>query len=213
MPKNRPLPMTREESGGRQLDVILVTGDAYVDHPSWGVALIGRWLETNGYSVGIIAQPDCNDVADFRALGEPRLFWGITGGNMDSMVNKFTPARHLRKNDAYSPGGATGMRPDRATIPFVARARSAYKGVPVVIGGIEASLRRTVHYDFWQDRIRGSILLDSKADLLIHGMGERQIIEIAKRLARGKTSRPAGTSQGSPMWSAPTSRSSPSAAA
>ena len=186
MPKNRPLPMTREESGGRQLDVILVTGDAYVDHPSWGVALIGRWLETNGYSVGIIAQPDCNDVADFRALGEPRLFWGITGGNMDSMVNKFTPARHLRKNDAYSPGGATGMRPDRATIPFVARARSAYKGVPVVIGGIEASLRRTVHYDFWQDRIRGSILLDSKADLLIHGMGERQIIEIAKRLARGQ---------------------------
>jgi uncharacterized radical SAM protein YgiQ len=178
--------MTSEECGGEPLDVVLVTGDAYVDHPAWGVAAIGRWLEAHGYSVGVIAQPDWEDVEAFRVLGRPRLFFGITAGNMDTMVNKYTAARKLRCKDAYSPGGEAGRRPDRATIPFVGRARQAYPGVPVVIGGIEASLRRLVHYDFWQDRIRGSILLDSKADLLVYGMGERQVVEIADRLAAGR---------------------------
>ncbi len=178
----RFLPMTLEETKGKQLDVVLVTGDAYVDHPSWGVSAIGRWLEAHGYSVGIIAQPDWSDPASFQALGEPRLFFGITAGNMDSMVNRYTASKRLRSADAYAPGGEMGHRPDRATIPYVARARQAYPGVPVVIGGIEASLRRLVHFDFWQNRIRGSILMDSKADLLVFGMGERQILEIARRL-------------------------------
>lgn len=180
------LPMTAEEVGGRQLDVILVTGDAYVDHPAWGVAVIGRWLEAHGYSVGIIAQPDWRDPEAFRHLGAPRLFWGVTAGNMDTMVNRFTASRRLRCNDAYSPGGEAGRRPDRATIPYTSMCKAAFPGVPVVVGGVEASLRRLVHYDFWQDRIRGSILLDAKADLLVHGMGERQILEIARRLDRGQ---------------------------
>ena len=180
-----PLPMTRQELGDGQLDVILVTGDAYVDHPSWGVAVIGRWLENHGFRVGIIAQPDWRDVSSFQVLGRPRLFFGVTAGNMDSMVNRFTPQRHRRKRDAYSPGGAIDMRPDRASIPYTSMVRQAFPGVPVLLGGIEASLRRSVHYDFWQDRIRGSILLDAKADLLVHGMGERQVVEVAKRLRRG----------------------------
>lgn len=182
----RFLPMTREEAGG-QLDVVLITGDDYVDHPSWGVALIGRWLEAHGYSVGVIARPDPNDVASFRVLGEPRLFFGITAGNMDSMVAKYTASKRIRSSDAYASSGEVGDRPDRATIAYTARARQAYKGVPVVIGGIEASLRRLAHYDFWQDRIRGSILLDAKADLLVHGMGERQVLGIAETLSRGGT--------------------------
>ncbi|MCP4808738.1 MAG: YgiQ family radical SAM protein [Proteobacteria bacterium] len=182
----RPLPMTPEETRG-QLDVILVTGDAYVDHPSWGIAAVGRWLEAHGYSVGIIAQPDWNSPDAFRALGKPRLFFGITAGNMDSMVNRYTASRRLRSTDAYAPGGLAGQRPDRATIAYTGRARQAYPGVPVVVGGIEASLRRLVHYDFWQDKIRGSILLDAKADLLVYGMGERQIVEIAHRLDAGHT--------------------------
>lgn len=181
------LPMTREEAGDAQLDVILVTGDAYVDHPSWGVAAIGRWLEAHGFSVGILAQPDWRSVEAFRALGRPRLFFGVTAGNMDTQVNKFTASRRLRSNDAYTPGGQVGFRPDRATIPYVSRVKQAYSGVPVVIGGVEASLRRLVHYDFWQDKIRGSILLESKADLLVYGMGERQVVEIAQRLRAGKT--------------------------
>lgn len=180
------LPMTLEEAGNEPLDVVLVTGDAYVDHPSWGVAAIGRWLEAHGFSVGIIAQPDWTDVASFRALGRPRLFFGVTAGNMDTMVNRFTAARHIRSNDAYAPGGKGNQRPDRATIPYVSKCRQAFPGVPVVIGGIEASLRRLVHYDYWQDRIRGSILLDSKADLLVYGMGERQVLEIARRLDAGQ---------------------------
>ena len=154
--------MTPEETGGRQLDVVLVTGDAYVDHPSWGVAAVGRWLEAHGFSVGIIAQPDWQDVDAFRVLGRPRLFFGVTAGNMDSMVNRYTASRRLRSKDAYAPGGEMGLRPDRATIPYVGKCRQAFSGVPVVIGGIEASLRRLVHYDFWQDKIRGSILLDSQ---------------------------------------------------
>ncbi len=177
--------MSLEETGGRQLDVVLVTGDAYVDHPSWGAAAIGRWLEAHGYSVGIIAQPDWTRAEAFRVLGRPRLFFGVTAGNMDSMVNRYTASRRLRSDDAYAPGGRAGLRPDRATIAYTGRCRQAYPGVPVIAGGIEASLRRLVHYDFWQDRIRGSILLDAKADLLVYGMGERQVLELARRLEAG----------------------------
>jgi uncharacterized radical SAM protein YgiQ len=161
------LPMTAEEAGHRPLDVILVTGDAYVDHPAWGVAAIGRWLEAHGFSVGIIAQPDWRNPDAFAALGRPRLFFGVTAGNMDTQVNRFTASRRLRSSDAYSPGGQVGLRPDRATIPYVSRVKQAFPGVPVVVGGVEASLRRFVHYDFWQDKIRGSILLEAKADLLV----------------------------------------------
>jgi uncharacterized radical SAM protein YgiQ len=181
----RPLPMTMHENSGKQFDVILITGDAYVDHPAWGVAVIGRMLQGEGYSVGIIAQPDWKDVEAFRQLGRPRLFFGVTAGNMDSMVNHMTSARHRRDKDAYSAGGETGLRPDRATIPYTAMAKAAFSGVPVVIGGIEASLRRMVHYDFWSDKLRGSLLLDSKADLLVYGMAERTIVEIAKKLDSG----------------------------
>ena len=181
---SRFLPMTREEAGG-QLDVVLVTGDAYVDHPGWGAAAIGRWLEDHGYSVGVIAQPDWDDVEAFRVLGRPRLFFGVTAGNMDSMVNRYTASRRLRRSDAYAPGGQAGRRPDRATIGYTARCRQAYPGVPVVAGGVEASLRRLAHFDFWSEKIRGSILLDAKADLLVYGMGELQVVAIAERLATG----------------------------
>lgn len=178
--------MTRDEAGHKQLDVVLVTGDAYVDHPAWGVAAVGRWLEAHGYSVGIIAQPDWTDVEAFKVLGRPRLFFGVTAGNMDGMVNLYTASRRIRSKDAYSPGGARGMRPERGSIVYTAKIKQAFKGVPVVLGGIEASLRRFAHYDFWQDRIRRSVLLDAKADLLVYGMGERAIIEIAQRMASGK---------------------------
>ena len=184
----RFLPMTAEEAGG-QLDVILVTGDAYVDHPAWGVAAVGRWLEAHGFSVGVIAQPDWRDVEALRVMGRPRLFFGVTAGNMDTMVNKYTAARRIRTDDAYSPGGEPGRRPDRATIPYTALCKQAFKGVPVVVGGVEASLRRFAHYDFWQDKIRGSILLEAKADLLVYGMGERAIIDIATRLSKGQSIR------------------------
>jgi uncharacterized radical SAM protein YgiQ len=177
--------MTRDEAHG-QLDVILVTGDAYVDHPAWGVAAIGRWLEAHGYSVGIIAQPDWTDVEAFRVLGRPRLFFGVTAGNMDGMVNLYTASRRIRSTDAYSPGGARGLRPERGSIVYTAKIKQAYKGVPVILGGIEASLRRFSHYDFWQDRIRRSVLLDAKADLLVYGMGEHAIVTIAERIAAGK---------------------------
>jgi uncharacterized radical SAM protein YgiQ len=178
--------MTLDETNGEPVDVVLVTGDAYVDHPSWGVAAIGRWLELHGFSVGIIAQPDWTDVEAFKAMGRPRLFFGVTAGNMDSMVNRFTASRRLRTTDAYAPGGKAGQRPDRATIPYTSKVKQAFPGVPVVIGGIEASLRRLVHYDYWQDRIRGSILLDAKADLCVYGMGERAVLEIARRLDAGR---------------------------
>ena len=181
------LAMTKEELNGRRLDVLLVTGDAYVDHPSWGIAVIGRWLQAHGYTVGVIAQPDWTKVESFKILGRPRLFVGVSAGNMDSMVNRFTSSRHLRNKDAYSPGGKMGLRPDRATIPYTSRVKQAFPKIPVVIGGIEASLRRLVHYDFWQDKIRGSILLDAKADLLVHGMGEHQVVEIANRLRDGRS--------------------------
>jgi uncharacterized radical SAM protein YgiQ len=181
----RFLPMTADESKGKPLDIILVSGDAYVDHPGWGVALIGRWLELHGFRVGVIAQPDWRSPSAFEELGRPRLFFGVTAGNMDSMVNRFTASRHVRTKDAYSPGGAIGMRPDRASIPYTSMLRASFPGVPIVLGGIEASLRRMAHFDFWQDRVRGSILLDAKADLLVHGMGELPVLEIAQRLAAG----------------------------
>lgn len=188
-PDHAFLPTTAAETGGEPLDVVLVTGDAFVDHPAFGAAVIGRWLQAHGFSVGILAQPDWRDPATFQLFGRPRLFFGVTAGNMDSMVNAFTSLGRLRNDDAFTPGGRAGARPQRATIAYTGLARAAFPGVPVVIGGIEASLRRLAHYDFWQDRIRGSILLDSKADLLVHGMGERAALEIARRLARGASIR------------------------
>ena len=183
----RFLPMTREEAGDEPLDVILVSGDAYVDHSSFGVALIGRWLEAHGFRVGVISQPAWDRPDAFAILGRPRLFFGVTSGNMDSMVNHYTASRRIRTDDAYSPGGEAGLRPDRACIAYANRIRQAFPGVPIVLGGIEASLRRLAHYDYWQDKMRRSILLDAKADLLVHGMGERAVVSIARRLAAGKT--------------------------
>ncbi|HEX7043164.1 MAG TPA: YgiQ family radical SAM protein [Burkholderiales bacterium] len=183
------LPMSRAEMealGWDSCDVILVTGDAYVDHPSFGMALIGRLLEAQGFRVGIIAQPDWHSAEPFRALGRPNLFFGVTAGNMDSMVNRYTADRKIRSDDAYTPGGVGGRRPDRSVIVYAQRAREAYPDVPIVIGGIEASLRRIAHYDYWSDKVRRSVLVDAKADLLVHGNGERQIVEIAHRLAGGE---------------------------
>ena len=183
------LPMSREEMdalGWDSCDVILVTGDAYVDHPSFGMALIGRLLEAQGFRVGIIAQPDWNSADAFKALGRPNLFWGVTAGNMDSMVNRYTSERRIRSDDAYSPNGEGGTRPDRSVVVYAQRCREAYNDVPLIIGGIEASLRRIAHYDYWSDKVRRSILPDSKADLLVYGNAERQIVEIAHRLAAGE---------------------------
>ncbi len=183
------LPMSREEMdalGWDSCDVILVTGDAYIDHPSFGMALIGRVLEAQGYRVGILSQPDWTRVDDFYRLGRPNLFFGITGGNMDSMVNRYTSDRKIRSNDAYTADGAGGKRPDRAVNVYSHRCREAYKNVPIIIGGIEASLRRIAHYDYWSDKVRKSVLLDSKADMLVYGNAERQITEIANRLASGE---------------------------
>lgn len=171
-----------EERGWDQLDFLCITGDAYVDHPSFGIAIISRILEAEGFRVGILAQPDYRSVEDFKRLGRPRLGILITGGNLDSMVSNYTVSKKPRRKDAYSPGGVGGKRPDRASIVYAVRAREAYKGVPIVLGGIEASLRRFAHYDYWEDRLRRSILLDAKADLLVYGMGERAILEIARRL-------------------------------
>ncbi|WP_442498987.1 YgiQ family radical SAM protein [Methylobacter sp. sgz302048] len=183
------LPMSREEMddlGWDSCDVILVTGDAYIDHPSFGMALIGRVLEAQGFRVGIISQPDWTSARDFQKLGRPNLFFGVTGGNMDSMVNRYTSDKKIRSNDAYTPDGAAGKRPDRAVNVYSHRCREAYKDVPIIIGGIEASLRRIAHYDYWSDKVRKSVLLDSKADLLVYGNAERQIVEIAHRLANGE---------------------------
>ncbi|MGZ8144325.1 MAG: YgiQ family radical SAM protein, partial [Methylosarcina sp.] len=183
------LPMSRKEMdelGWDSCDIILVTGDAYIDHPSFGMALIGRLLEAQGFRVGIISQPDWTSVDDFRKLGRPNLFFGVTGGNMDSMVNRYTSDKKIRSNDAYTPDGAASKRPDRAVTVYSHRCREAYKEVPVIIGGIEASLRRIAHYDYWSDTVKKSVLLDSKADLLVYGNGERQIVEIAHRLAQGE---------------------------
>lgn len=182
------LPMSKEEMdalGWDSCDIIVVTGDAYVDHPSFGMAIIGRVLEAQGFRVGIIAQPDWRSTADFARLGKPNLFFGITAGNMDSMVNRYTSDRRIRSDDAYTPGGQGGKRPDRSVIVYAQRVREAFNDVPVVVGGIEASLRRIAHFDYWSEKVRRSVLLDSKADLLVYGNGERQIVEIAHRLAKG----------------------------
>ena len=182
------LPTTAEELSARgigQLDFVYIIGDAYVDHPSFGPAIISRVLESHGYTVGIISQPDWHSAEEFRRLGRPRLAFLISAGNIDSMVNHYTSAKKRRSSDAYTPGGEAGKRPDRATIVYANRVREAYRGVPVIIGGIEASLRRFAHYDYWDDKVRRSILSDSGADILIYGMGERQIVEIADALAGG----------------------------
>jgi uncharacterized radical SAM protein YgiQ len=181
------LPTSRAEMdrlGWDSCDVIVVTGDAYVDHPSFGMAVIGRVLEDQGFRVGIIAQPDWQSADPFRALGAPNLFFGVAAGNMDSLINHYTADRKPRSDDAYTAGGAAGRRPDRATLVYTQRCHEAFPDVPVVIGGIEASLRRIAHYDYWQDKVRRSILVDSKADLLLYGNAERAIVEIAHRLAR-----------------------------
>jgi len=183
------LPMSRAEMdlvGWDSCDVIIVTGDAYVDHPSFGMAIVGRVLEAQGFRVGIIAQPDWHSAAAFAALGRPNLFFGITGGNMDSMVNRYTADRRVRSDDAYTPEGVGGRRPDRSVIVYAQRAREAFRDVPIVVGGIEASLRRIAHFDYWSEKVRRSVLLDAKADLLVYGNGERQICEIAHRLAGGE---------------------------
>ena len=184
------LPMSRAEMdqlGWDSCDVIIVTGDAYVDHPSFGMAIMGRLLEAQGFRVGIIAQPDWQSAEPFKQLGKPNLFFGITAGNMDSMVNRYTSDKRIRSDDAYTPGGVGGKRPDRSVVVYAQRAREAFKDVPIVIGGIEASLRRIAHFDYWSEKIRRSVLLDAKADLLVFGNAERQICEIAHRLAAGET--------------------------
>lgn len=183
------LPMSREEMddlGWDSCDIILVTGDAYVDHPSFGMAIMGRFLESQGFRVGIIAQPDWRSTKDFMALGPANLFFGVTAGNMDSMVNRYTSDKKVRSDDAYTPGGEGGRRPDRSVIVYSNRLREAYGALPIIIGGIEASLRRIAHYDYWSEKIRRSVLLDAKADMLMFGNAERQIAEVAHRLAAGE---------------------------
>ncbi|RDD93304.1 YgiQ family radical SAM protein [Acidovorax sp. BoFeN1] len=180
------LPMSRaemEQLGWDSCDIVLVTGDAYVDHPSFGMAVIGRTLEAQGFRVGIIAQPDWQSAEPFKALGKPNLFWGVTAGNMDSMINRYTADRKIRSDDAYTPGAEGNRRPDRAAIVYSQRCREAYKEVPIVLGGIEGSLRRIAHYDYWSDKVRRSIVVDAKCDLLLYGNAERALVEVAHRLA------------------------------
>ena len=186
---NSFLPTSKKEMaerGWNELDIVLVTGDAYVDHPSYGVALIGRVLEGGGFRVGIIAQPDCRNTDDFKALGRPRLFFGVTAGNLDSMVANYTANKKVRNIDDYSPGGRSHLRPDRASIVYANKLQQVYKGVPIVLGGMEASMRRLAHYDYWSDKIRRSLLLDAKCDILVYGMGEKQMLEIALRIRNGE---------------------------
>src|SRR6187455_2108943 len=183
------LPMTRAEMdalGWDSCDVILVTGDAYIDHPSFGMALVGRLLEAQGFRVGIISQPDWQSAADFARLGKPNLYFGVTAGNMDSMVNRYTADRKIRSDDAYTPGAAANKRPDRAVIVYAQRCREAFPDATLIIGSIEASLRRIAHYDYWSDKVRRSILPDSKADLLLFGNAERALVELTHRLAKGE---------------------------
>jgi uncharacterized radical SAM protein YgiQ len=187
------LPMSRAEMdvlGWDSCDVIIVTGDAYVDHPSFGMAIIGRLLEAQGFRVGIIAQPDWRSKDAFAALGRPNLFFGVAAGNMDSMINRYTADRKMRNDDAYTPGGVGGRRPDRCSLVYAQRCREAFGDVPIVLGGIEASLRRIAHYDYWDDKVRRSILVDAQADLLVYGNAERAIVDLAHRLGRGE---PIGT--------------------
>ncbi|MGS5086891.1 YgiQ family radical SAM protein [Hydrogenophaga sp. A37] len=180
------LPMSRaemEQLGWDSCDIVLVTGDAYIDHPSFGMAVIGRVLEAQGFRVGIIAQPDWQSAEPFKALGKPNLFWGVTAGNMDSMINRYTADRKIRSDDAYTPGDVGGKRPDRAALVYSQRCREAYKDVPIVLGGIEGSLRRIAHYDYWSDKVRRSIVVDAKCDLLLYGNAERALVEVAHRIA------------------------------
>ncbi|MFT4531000.1 MAG: putative radical SAM protein YgiQ, partial [Thalassolituus oleivorans] len=184
------LPMSREEMdvlGWDSCDVILVTGDAYVDHPSFGMAVMGRMLESQGFRVGIIAQPDWNNPQDFMKLGKPNFYFGVTGGNMDSMINRYTADLKVRSDDAYTPGGVPGKRPDRAVIVYSQKCREVYKDVPIVIGGIEASLRRIAQYDYWSDQVRRSVLIDSGADILLYGNAERAIVDLTHALAQGRS--------------------------
>jgi uncharacterized radical SAM protein YgiQ len=183
------LPTTAEElraRGSAQLDVLIVTGDAYVDHPAFGPVLIARFLESKGFRVGLVAQPDWRSTGDVTRLGRPRLFAGVSAGNLDSMLNKLTAQRKVRSEDQYSPDGRPGLRPNRASVVYANLCRQAFPGLPIVLGGIEASLRRVAHYDYWSDQVRRSILLDAKADLLVFGMGERAAWEIARRLDAGE---------------------------
>lgn len=188
MSKTKFLPMSQEEVeawGWNRLDIILITGDAYVDHPAFGAALLGRYLVSLGYKVGIIAQPNWKSKSDFQKLGSPKLFFGVTAGNLDSMVANYTAAKHPRKEDFYSPAKKAGLRPDRASIVYSNRLKESFPDVPIVLGGIEASMRRLAHYDFWSNSLRRSILFDAKADLLVYGMGEKQLASIAENLALG----------------------------
>src|SRR6516225_4051669 len=185
-------PMTRREMEARgwdYVDIVFVTGDAYVDHPSFAMAILARVLEKAGFRVAMLSQPDWRSCEPWRQFGQPRLFFAVSAGNMDSLINHYTANKKVRNDDAYSPGGRIGLRPDRATLPYCHRAREAFPGVPIIAGGVEASLRRLAHYDYWSDSVRRSILLDAKTDLVVYGMGERAILEIAKRLAAGQTVR------------------------
>src|SRR5262245_24757593 len=177
------------DRGWDGVDVVFVTGDAYTDHPSFAMAILHRVLEAAGFKVGMLSQPDWRSCQPWRSFGRPRLFFAISAGNMDSMINHYTANKKVRNDDAYSPGGRIGRRPDRATLSYCQRAREAYPDVPVIAGGVEASLRRLAHFDYWSETVRRSILLDCKADLLVYGMGERVIVEIARRLAAGEAVR------------------------
>jgi uncharacterized radical SAM protein YgiQ len=186
------LPATAQEMQARgwsQPDIILVTGDAYVDHPSFGVALLGRWLESKGFRVAILAQPDWKSADAFRIFGAPRLFWGITSGSIDSRLNNYTSLGHKRREDLYSPGGKLGLRPDKPLLVYAARVREAFKNIPVILGGLEASLKRLVHFDYIENQLKRSVLIDAKADMLVHGMAEYAILQIAQRLDAGETIR------------------------
>lgn len=209
-PKFRPdlkpapfLPMSRaemDELGWDECDVIIVTGDAYIDHPSFGMSVVGRVVESQGFRVGIIAQPDWRSAEPFTVLGKPRLYFGVTAGNMDSMVNRYTSERRIRSNDAYSPDGAPDLRPDRASIVYAQRCREAFKDVPIVLGGIEGSLRRTAHYDHWSEKVRRSILLDSRADILLYGNAERALVELTQRMAHGEPVNEIRDLRGTVFW-------------
>jgi len=192
LPSTPPLPMTAKEMRDRgwdSVDIVFVTGDAYIDHPSFAMAVLGRVLEAAGFRVAILSQPDWRSADDWKRFGRPRLFFAISAGNMDSMINHYTASRKVRNDDAYSPGGKIGRRPDRATLAYCQRSREAHKGVPVIAGGVEASLRRLAHYDYWSDKVRRSILLDCKADMVVFGNGEEAILEIAQRLDAGESVR------------------------
>src|SRR6516225_7823693 len=181
-------PTTRREMferGWDSVDVVFVTGDAYVDHPSFAMAILHRVLEAAGFRVAMLSQPDWRSVEPWRQFGRPRLFFAVSAGNMDSLINHYTANKKVRNDDAYSPGGQIGLRPDRATLPYCQRAREAFPGVPIIAGGVEASLRRLAHYDYWSDTVKRSIVLDAKADLVVFGMGERAAWEIARRLDAG----------------------------